>query len=399
MIVITNPESLVNEAYIINRLFEEGLQLLHIRKPEIDRDDLERFIDAISKENHHKLVLHQHYDLTRQFNINRLHFTEKTRPDFDKILNRLDSKKKWIFSTSTHSIEDFNNLPHRYEYAFLSPVYDSISKLGYTADFDLCESVKKRTNFKTRLIALGGITSGNSIQVLQSGFDDVAVLGAIWNAEDPVKEFKKNAIMKSKIQYISQGNTVAIQIENIKSVLDAGCNWVQLRYKNVPEAEVLYLAEQVKKMIEWYDCTFIINDYPKVAKTVDADGIHLGLDDMDISEARTIIGIDKIIGGTANTLSDVIQRHKEQCDYIGLGPFRFTSTKEKLSPIVGLEGFNSIMAHLKELHINTPVYAIGGIEGEDIESILKTGIYGVALSGYITGYPQKKELFNQLYVL
>lgn len=205
--------------------------------------------------------------------------------------------------------------------------------------------------------------------------------------------------MKSKIQYISQGNSAVDQIENIRSVLDAGCNWVQLRYKNVPEEAVLQLAEQVKKMIEGYDCTFVINDFPQVAKAVDADGIHLGLDDMDVSEARSIIGFDKIIGGTANTLSDVLQRHKEKCNYVGLGPFRFTDTKEKLSSIVGLEGFNVIMDRLKELDILTPVYAIGGIKEEDIASILETGIYGVALSGYITGHVQKKELFSQLHAL
>lgn len=205
--------------------------------------------------------------------------------------------------------------------------------------------------------------------------------------------------MKSKIQYISQGNTADNQIENIRLVLDAGCNWVQLRYKNVPEAEVLIVAEQVKKMVEGYDCTFIINDFPQVAKAVDADGVHLGLDDMNVSEARAIIGSDKIIGGTANTLNDVLQRHEEQCNYIGLGPFRFTATKDKLSPVLGLEGFSNIMYQLNEFSIATPVYAIGGIKGEDIESIMETGIYGVALSGYITGHSQKKELFSQLNTL
>jgi thiamine-phosphate pyrophosphorylase len=191
MIVITNPQSLVNEAYIINRLFGEGLQLLHIRKSETDTVDLERLIDAISKEHHDKLVLHQHYDLTGQFNIKRLHFTEKTRADFDRIVNRLGCDQKWTFSTSTHTIEVFNKLPDVFGYAFLSPVYKSISKPGYVPYTDMIESVKRRTNFNTKLIALGGITYNNRMQILQSGFDGVAVLGSIWGAEDPVAEFKK----------------------------------------------------------------------------------------------------------------------------------------------------------------------------------------------------------------
>jgi len=205
--------------------------------------------------------------------------------------------------------------------------------------------------------------------------------------------------IENKIQYISQGNSIAEQVTNIKSAIDAGCNWVQLRYKNVKGTEVFHLAELVKQYIEGYNCTLIINDYPNVAKAVDADGIHLGLDDMNVEQARVIIGYDKIIGGTANTLANVLQRHKEQCDYVGLGPFRFTTTKEKLSPILGLEGFITIMQQLKELNITLPVYAIGGIQQQDIALLLEAGVHGVALSGLVTTHPHKKELFNQLYAL
>lgn len=205
--------------------------------------------------------------------------------------------------------------------------------------------------------------------------------------------------MYSKIQYISQGSTGAQQLDAIKSALDAGCNWVQLRYKNANEADVLKLATQVKKIVEQYTCTYIINDYPHIAKEVDADGIHLGLDDMPVSQARELIGPGKIIGGTANTLADVVQRCKEECNYIGLGPYRFTATKEKLSPILGLEGYAHIMKKLKELDISIPIYAIGGIEQEDISLILKTGVYGVALSGLISNHPHKKQLLTNLNTL
>lgn len=203
----------------------------------------------------------------------------------------------------------------------------------------------------------------------------------------------------NKIQYISQGNSINEQMNNIRSAVDAGSNWVQLRYKNVTETEVLHLAELVKKSMEGYSCTFIINDYPYVAKAIDADGIHLGLNDMFVDQARAILGYDKIIGGTANTLNDVLQRYEEKCDYVGLGPFRFTKTKEKLSPVLGLEGFASIMQELHQKNITIPVYAIGGIQQGDISSILTTGVYGVAVSGLVTFHPDKKELFNQLHAL
>jgi thiamine-phosphate pyrophosphorylase len=107
------------------------------------------------------------------------------------------------------------------------------------------------------------------------------------------------------------------------------------------------------------------------------------------------MGDNKITGGTANTLEQVLQRVEEGCSYIGLGPFRFTTTKEKLSPIIGLQGFKKIMDKLNEQRISMPVYAIGGIDLKDVKDIMQTGVYGVAVSGIITYHPDKKLLVQQ----
>lgn len=141
---------------------------------------------------------------------------------------------------------------------------------------------------------------------------------------------------------------------------------------------------------------YIINDNVYLAKKMDADGVHLGLTDMSILEARTILGETKIIGGTANTFEHILQRTSENCDYIGLGPFQFTTTKEKLSPILGLEGYRSIVEQMKAKNIQIPLYAIGGIQLENIESLMETGIHGIAVSGLITQNGQPKELITQL---
>ncbi|WP_018614533.1 thiamine phosphate synthase [Segetibacter koreensis] len=204
--------------------------------------------------------------------------------------------------------------------------------------------------------------------------------------------------MFSKLQYISQGTTSKEQYKNIQQSLDAGCQWVQLRFKNASYKDIITLSEQVKKLCEDYATTFIINDHVLIAKEIDADGIHLGLQDMSITEAKKVVG-NMIIGGTANTLTDVLQRSKEGCSYIGLGPFRFTTTKEKLSPILGLEGYKSIMNELSILQIKIPIYAIGGIVLEDVADIRQTGVYGVAASGIITHHSMKKTLIQQLNTL
>lgn len=202
--------------------------------------------------------------------------------------------------------------------------------------------------------------------------------------------------MFSKLQYISQGATASEQLYNIQQALEAGCNWIQLRFKNATDNDISALAAEVKKICTKYTATFIINDHPHIAKAVDADGVHLGLSDLPINEAKKIVGTDKIIGGTANTLEHVLQRVEEGCNYIGLGPLRFTTTKEKLSPVLGLQGYKKIMDALAERQIQIPVYAIGGIVLEDIEAIMQTGVYGVAVSGIITHHPDKKLLMQQL---
>ncbi len=201
--------------------------------------------------------------------------------------------------------------------------------------------------------------------------------------------------MFNKLQYISQGATAKEQLNNIQEALDAGSEWVQLRFKNAGEAEIKTISKEVKEICASYNATFIINDHPHIANEIEADGVHLGLQDMPVTEAREILG-DKIIGGTANTLDDVLKRVNEGCNYIGLGPFRFTTTKEKLSPILGLEGYKKIMEELKQRQIEMPVYAIGGIVLEDMEAIMQTGVYGVAVAGMITNHSDKKTLIKKL---
>lgn len=202
--------------------------------------------------------------------------------------------------------------------------------------------------------------------------------------------------MYNKLQYISQGNTVEKQLNNIQKALDNGCTWIQLRFKTKNELSLFGLAESAKIMCDKYMADYIINDNVYLAKKMDAHGVHLGLSDMKIEEARAVLGNTKIIGGTANTFEDVLQRAEERCDYIGLGPFQFTATKENLSPILGLEGYRSIIEKMRLENIETPIYAIGGITLENVESLMETGIRGIAVSGLITQSENPTQLITQL---
>lgn len=197
-----------------------------------------------------------------------------------------------------------------------------------------------------------------------------------------------------KLQYISQGNTIQEQELCIRKALDNGIKWVQVRWKNAPENELIHLCEISKQLCSQYQSVCIINDHVHLAKEIDADGVHVGLNDIAVEDARLILGQNKMIGGTANTLSDVIRRINESCDYIGLGPLRFTTTKEKLSPVLGFEGYRKIVTGLQEQSIDIPkIFAIGSVTLEDILPLQEIGIYGVAVSGLITKQP---SIINEL---
>jgi thiamine-phosphate pyrophosphorylase len=205
--------------------------------------------------------------------------------------------------------------------------------------------------------------------------------------------------MLERLYFISQQTATKTHITAIEEALAAGCRLVQLRVKNEPETVVLEQAKAAKALCDRYHAKLIINDYPHVAKTIDAWGIHVGLHDMPVAAVRAIVGRQMIVGGTANTFEHIQQRVQEGVDYVGLGPFRFTSTKEKLSPILGLEGFQRIMNQVSAAGYQLPVVAIGGILADDVAGLRNAGVFGVAVSGAITNAVNKAAEVNKINVL
>lgn len=185
------------------------------------------------------------------------------------------------------------------------------------------------------------------------------------------------------LQFISHYTEKYTYLDSVKIALEGGCKWVQLRMKDATDAEVLPIAVEAQKLCREAGATFIIDDRVELVKQIGADGVHLGLGDMPITEARKILGEKFIIGGTANTFENVKAHYQASANYVGCGPFRFTTTKKKLSPVLGLEGYRSIVSKMKEQGIDIPIVAIGGITAADIAPIMQTGVTGIALSGTV----------------
>lgn len=195
------------------------------------------------------------------------------------------------------------------------------------------------------------------------------------------------------LHYISQGATAEEHISNIRQACIAGVTLIQLRLKNMSEKELLKYAEQAREITHQFHARLIINDHYKIAKAAKADGVHLGKNDTCTKIARAFLASWQIVGGTANTPEDCCNLIDKKVDYIGLGPFRFTKTKENLSPILGLKTYTSI---LSTLNTSTPIIAIGGITLNDVPDLIKSGIYGIAASGEITKDFNNIPLFYQI---
>lgn len=185
------------------------------------------------------------------------------------------------------------------------------------------------------------------------------------------------------LQFITHETDKYSYLDSAMMALEGGCKWIQLRMKNSPAEEIVRIATLLKEECGKHDAILVIDDHVDIAMQVDADGVHLGKNDMPPAEARIKMGEKFIIGGTANTFDDIRRLVLSGVDYIGLGPYRFTTTKERLSPVLGEEGYRSIMEQYREKKYRTPVVAIGGITLDDVIPLMECGVSGIAVSGGI----------------
>lgn len=187
----------------------------------------------------------------------------------------------------------------------------------------------------------------------------------------------------ASLHFITSDHPAISHAEQAIRAYEAGCKWVQLRMKDTPLEIIEQEALKIVPVANAHNAILLINDCVGLVKKTGAHGVHLGKMDMCPSEARAILGSGYIIGGTSNTLEDIVLLAEKGVDYVGLGPFRFTTTKKNLSPILGCGGYEKILSGLAVKGLNIPVVAIGGILDTDIERLKQTGIHGIALAGAI----------------
>ncbi|MFI3320788.1 MAG: thiamine phosphate synthase [Rikenellaceae bacterium] len=384
VIVITRPDVVEREAELIMAALSSGAERVHIRKPEWSAEQAKALIEEIPPFLRQRLSLHDHFRLADELGVGGINLNSRNTSAGECCAE--------IVSRSCHSIEELQN-GDRLSYNFLSPIFDSISKGRYVANFTMEELEKagKERVIDNMVIALGGVTPDKIPTLHKLGFGGVALLGYAWGdctvegVSSRVAAVTKMAKMCSNfsLQYITHNNGVRCEVDGAIAALNGGCSWVQLRMKGASDEEFVEKAKILREECDKRGATFILNDRAHLVEECEADGVHLGKEDITPAEARELLGEEMIIGGTANTIEDIERLISQGVDYIGYGPFRFTSTKERLSPVLGLEGYIKATAYIKKMGYTTPIVAIGGIGVEDIREIIECGASGIAISGTI----------------
>ncbi len=187
------------------------------------------------------------------------------------------------------------------------------------------------------------------------------------------------------LQFITHPSEKYSIAEEVQMAIEGGCRWIQLRMKDASDEEVRNVALEIIPMCQETDTFLIIDDRVELVNELRVSGVHLGKEDMDPMQAREILGPHAIIGVTANPAADIIKFKGKDVDYVGLGPFRFTTTKKNLAPEIGLEGYTEIVKDVRAAGVELPIVAIGGITEDDVKPLMATGVNGIAMSGAIIG--------------
>ncbi len=361
LLAITRPYFFDGEDKAICSLLDSGWWRVHIRKPGADAKSVARLLQSIPAQYRKYLSIHDHLDLAQEFGLGGIHLNSRCPS--------VPGDWHGLVSRSCHSIAEIYRHSHL-DYLTLSPIFNSISKPGYLSRFDINEL---RAVDLHNVFALGGITRSRLRELSAVGFAGAAMLSEAWKTKNYMLQF------------------ITHTFEGLEEALRGGCRWVQLRMKDASDDEFSEMANRFIPLCRRYNATLIFDDRVDLAASLDADGVHLGKNDMPVDEARKILGHTKIIGATANTADDVIKAYHAGADYIGVGPFRYTTTKKNLSPILGLDGYYEIMTQIRHAGVNLPVVAIGGIRLDDIIELRKTGVNGIAVSGLILNSDNIKE--------
>lgn len=380
----------------IEMIAKSDAEAIILREKDLSEEEyylLAKNVKEICDKYNKKLIIHNFIDIARKLGIKNIQLP------FSKFIAEKNLHRDFeSIGTSVHSVDDAVLAENSgADYIIAGHIFSTDCKKGLPPRgvgflSDVCNAVR------IPVYAIGGIDD-NSVSKLKevncNNFSGVCVMSALMKSDNPqelVQKIKDIYSMKNdRSKYLLyavtdrhwlNGRTLE---EDVELALKGGVTLVQLREKDLNFEEFCKEAEKIHLLCQKYNVPLIINDNVKVAKAVNAEGVHLGQSDMSIAKAREILGNDKIIGATARTKEQAVKAEKEGADYVGSGAVFGTSTKSDAVKM-SFETLKQICESVK-----IPVTAIGGITKENVLQLKGTGISGAAV---VSGVFAEKDIFN-----
>ena len=375
--VFSSEHKIENEGIVLTSLLESGINALHLRKPRMTCRQIESILNRIPDYLHKRIILHDYPGLALKYGCG-FQFNSRNLPQEGSFASR---------SFSCHSLNEIDDLSGQFDFLTLSPIFPSISKPGYEPSFNFSQLDSKRL---TKTVALGGVRIGSVERLMKLGFAGAAFMGEIWNVPNGVERFLKFMRMRNfSFQFITDGGTAEETISQAKTVLESGGRWIQVRMKYADKEVIAGVLKRLLPMCNKNGATLVVDDHVSLSRL--CHGVHLGQNDMAVTEAVKLMGVGKIIGLTVNNIEQI--RQSEEClpDYYGVGPYRFTDTKKNLAPVLGIEGYRRLNPCIQR-----PFVAIGGIMPGDIDSLFEAGASGIAVSSVITKSRSPEEKCKEI---
>lgn len=202
-----------------------------------------------------------------------------------------------------------------------------------------------------------------------------------------------------KFQYITHDIPHLSHIEQVQLACEAGAKWIQYRCLSKTDEELLQDINAIAEICDDWGTTLIVTDHVHLNGKADIQGFHIEDMNADFTVLRKLVGNDITLGGSANTFENLIRLASEGADYAGFGPYAVTETKPNDYPLLDLEGYQQAIRELEEKGIDLPVLAVGGVKIYDVEALMQTGVYGIAVSGAVNFADDFIEAYQDFYSL
>ncbi len=200
-----------------------------------------------------------------------------------------------------------------------------------------------------------------------------------------------------KLHFITHDIPQHTHVTQAQLACEAGAKWIQYRCLSKDDDGLLGDINIISEICDDWGATLIVTDHIHLKGKADIQGFHMEDMNADFTALRKLIGEEYTLGGSANTVENIIRLAKEGADYAGFGPFKITTTKPNNSPLLGIAGYAEAIQELKSLAIGFPILAVGGVTLADINPLLATGIYGIAASSAINQAEDLRLAYEDFY--